>query len=109
MVIITTKKGTKGSNNISYSASYGSQHVDKTINVLNGPQWAKLFDDLYKATPTIQTGLAANKVIIDSLGKAGVNGDWPNAAIRTGNTQNHQLSIYGGDEKSTVFYPGKLL
>ncbi len=106
VVIITTKKGTKGSNNISYTGSYGSQHVDKTIAVLNGPQWAKLYDDLYKATPTIQAGLAANKVIIDSLGNAGVSGEWPNAAIRTGNTQNHQLSIYGGDEKSRYSIQG---
>ena len=106
VVIITTKRGTRGSNNISYSASYGVQHVDKTSDVLNGPQWAKLFDDLYKATPTIQAGLAANKIIIDSLGKAGVSGDWPRAAIRTGNTQNHQLSIYGGDEKSRYSIQG---
>ena len=106
VVIITTKKGTKGSNNISYTGSYGSQHVDKTIDVLNGPQWAKLYDGLYKATPTIQAGLAANKVIIDSLGNAGVTSNWPNAAIRTGNTQNHQLSIYGGDEKSRYSIQG---
>ena len=106
VVIITTKKGTKGSNNISFTKSYGTQQVIKTIDVLNGPQWAKLFDDLYKATPAIQSGLAANKIIIDSLGKAGISGDWVRAAIRTGNTQNNQLSIYGGDEKSRYSIQG---
>jgi TonB-linked SusC/RagA family outer membrane protein len=106
VVIITTKKGSKGSNNISYSASYGTQQVDKTISVLNGPQWAKLFDDLYKATPTIQTGLVGNKAIIDSLGAAGSNGNWTDASLRAGSTQNHQLSIYGGDEKSRYSIQG---
>ncbi len=106
VVIITTKKGTRGTNNLSYNVSYGTQHVDKTIPVLNGPQWAKLFDDLYKATPGIQAGLAANKLVIDSLGAAGVNGDWSDAAIRKGITQNHQLSIYGGDEKSKYSIQG---
>ena len=106
VVIITTKKGTKGSNNISFTKSFGTQQVVKTIDVLNGPQWAKLFDDLYKATPAIQSGLAANKIIIDSLGKAGISGDWVRAAIRTGNTQNNQLSIYGGDEKSRYSIQG---
>ena len=106
VVIITTKKGTKGSNNISFTKSYGTQQVIKTIDVLNGTQWAKLFDDLYKATPAIQSGLAANKIIIDSLGKAGISGDWVRAAIRTGNTQNNQLSIYGGDEKSRYSIQG---
>jgi TonB-dependent starch-binding outer membrane protein SusC len=106
VVIITTKKGTKGSGNISYNGSYGIQKTDRPVNVLNGPQWAKLFDDLYKATPIIQAGLAGNKLIIDSLGAAGVTGDWANAAIRTGSTQNHQLSIYGGDEKSRYSIQG---
>ena len=60
VVIITTKRGTKNSNNISYSASYGNQKAGKTLSVLNGPQWADLFDDLYNATPNIQAGLANN-------------------------------------------------
>jgi len=106
VVIITTKRGTKNSNNISYSGSYGAQRAGKTLPVLNGSQWAKLFDDLYAATPTIQSGLAANKKLIDSLGAAGVNGDWVDAALRTGATQNHQLTLYGGDEKSRYSLSG---
>ena len=106
VVIITTKKGAKNSNNISYSASYGTQEVTKNLSVLNGQQWANYFDDLYKATPLIQAGLAANKKLIDSLGAAGVNGDWVGAALKTGSTQNHQLTIYGGDEKSKYSISG---
>ncbi len=106
VVIITTKRGTKNSNNISYSASYGTQKAGKTLSVLNGPQWADLFDDLYNATPTIQAGLAANKKFIDSLGATGVSGDWAGAALRTGTIQNHQLSIYGGDENSRYSLSG---
>lgn len=106
VVIITTKRGTKNSNNISYNGSFGTQQVAKKVSVLNGPQWARLFDDLYNATPTIQVGLAANKKLIDSLGNAGVNGDWPGAALRTGYMQNHQLTIYGGDDKSRYAVSG---
>jgi len=106
VVIVTTKRGTKGNNNISFSSSYGTQHTAKLLPVLSGPQWAKLFDDLYTATPTIQAGLAANKKLIDSAGAAGVNGDWPSAAIRTGVLQNHQLTIFGGDDKSRYSVSG---
>jgi TonB-dependent starch-binding outer membrane protein SusC len=106
VVIVTTKRGTKAGNNISYSGSYGTQQAAKTLSVLNGAQWAKLFDDLYAATPTIQAGLAANKKLIDSLGAAGVNGDWAGAALRTGVLQNHQLTIYGGDERSKYSLSG---
>jgi TonB-linked SusC/RagA family outer membrane protein len=106
VVIITTKRGTRNSNNISYSGTYGVQRAGKTLSVLNGSQWANLFDDLYKATPSIQAGLAANKKFIDSLGAAGVNGNWVDAALRTGTQQNHQLSVYGGDEKSRYSFSG---
>src|ERR1700733_1648714 len=41
VVIVTTKRGTKGSNNISYNTSYARQEATKTLPVLNGPQWAK--------------------------------------------------------------------
>src|SRR5450432_682005 len=58
VVIITTKRGSKAGNNISYSGSYGVQQAVKSLPVLTGRQWANLFDDLYKATPTIQSGLA---------------------------------------------------
>ncbi len=106
VVIITTKKGIKGSNNVNYTASYGTQQVDKKVDVLNGKQWASLFDDLYKATPTIQAALAPNKAYIDSLAAAGVTQDWASAAIKSNSTQNHQLSIYGGDEKSRYSLSG---
>jgi len=106
VVIVTTKRGTKGSNNISFSSSYGVQHNTKLVPVLNGSQWAKLFDDLYTATPTIQAGLAANKKLIDSAGAAGVNGDWAGAAIRTGAVQNDQLTVFGGDDKSRYSISG---
>ena len=106
VVIVTTKRGSKGNNNISLNSSYGTQHNAKILPVLNGQQWAKLFDDLYNATPTIQAGLAANKKLIDSAGAAGVNGDWPSAAIRTGIQQNHQLTIFGGDDKSRYSISG---
>ncbi len=107
VVIITTKRGVRGVSNVEYSGYYGVQEAGKQIAVLNGPEWAKYFDDLYKATPTIQTPtIAANKHIIDSLGAAGVNNNWAGATQRTGYIENHELSIYGGDEKSRYALSG---
>jgi TonB-linked SusC/RagA family outer membrane protein len=107
VVIITTKKGTKGSNNISYGGDYGTQQVDKKLSLMNGPEWAKLYDDIYNATPTLQTGSGpATKATIDALGAKGQTADWQDAAIRTAPTQNHQLTIYGGDEKSRYSISG---
>lgn len=106
VVIITTKKGTRTGNNISYNGSYGVQQAASLVPVLNGKQWASLFDDLYKATPLIQTALAGNKKFIDSLAAGGADEHWPDAAIRTGAVQNHQITLYGGDDKSRYSVSG---
>jgi TonB-linked SusC/RagA family outer membrane protein len=108
VVIITTKKGTKGSNNVSYSGYYGIQQVDKTLSLMNGKQWGSLYDDIYNATPTLQTGSGpATKTKIDSLAATGHSADWQNSAITTNAPiQNHQLTIYGGDEKSRYSISG---
>jgi TonB-dependent starch-binding outer membrane protein SusC len=106
VVLITTKRGTKGSNNISYSNFVGAQQATKTVDVLNGQQWAKYFGDLYAATPSIQSGLAPAKKIIDSLGNAGVSQNWTDEAIKSNIQQNHQISIHGGDEKSRYAIAG---
>ena len=108
VVIITTKRGKKGADNVSYSASYGTQQIDKKVSVLNGPQWASYYDDLVKAAGL--KGVTANQGIIDSLGgetgQPAVSTDWASAAIKSNSVQNHQLSINGGDEKSRYALSG---
>jgi hypothetical protein len=53
------------------------------------------------ATPTnTRRAGRQTKSRVDSAGAAGANGDWVAAsAIRPGYLQNHQHTIYGGDEK----------
>lgn len=106
VVLITTKRGTKGSNNVEYSGYYGFGKAAKQVGVLTGPQWAKYFDDLYNNTPGIQSALTSTKRIIDSLGAAGVNNDWTDAALRTSQVQSHEISVYGGDDKSKYAVSG---
>ena len=106
VVIITTKRGVRGKNNIEYSGYYGFGNATKKVGVLTGLEWAKYFDDLYNNTPGIQTALGSNKRIIDSSGAAGVNNDWVDAALRTSQVQSHEISIYGGDDKSRYALSG---
>ena len=55
VVIITTKRGTKGSIIYPIADLMEPCEAGKTLSVLDLiPEWTKLFDDLYNATPTIQ-------------------------------------------------------
>ncbi len=100
VIIITTKKGKKGSNHINYQSTFGWQQISKRIDVLNGSQWATLYNELQasegKAT-------AFTQAQIDAFGKGT---DWQDAALRTGPTEDHQISFTGGDEKTRYAVSG---
>jgi len=99
VIIITTKKGNKGNDNINYQATYGWQKVRKNLDLLNGSQWAQLYTELKQNAG--QTGYTDAQ--INSFGKGE---DWQSAALQTGNSQNHQLTFTGGDLKTRYVISG---
>jgi len=91
VIIITTKKGSHGRNNISYSGSVGWSTVGKTLDFLNAEQFTSLYNELNPATP---------------LAAPTASYDWQNEALRTALTAEHQLSAVGGDELSRYSISG---
>jgi TonB-linked SusC/RagA family outer membrane protein len=103
VVIITTKRGRKGSNDISYSTYIGTQSVIKKLNLLNASQWGALVND-------INVSDGKPKTYSDSaLTALGTGSDWQSGALRHAFEQNHELSISGGDEKSRYLISGNYL
>jgi TonB-linked SusC/RagA family outer membrane protein len=100
VVIITTRRGKRGKDEVNYSGYYGSQRASKKLDLLNGSQWASLVNDV-----NISDGVA--KTYSDSAINAfGTGSDWQSAGLRTAPVQNHELSISGGDEKSRYLLSG---
>lgn len=100
VIIITTKRGRRGHDEVSYSMYAGSQQVSKTLKLLNATQWGSLIND-------INTSTGSAKTYSDSaLAALGEGSDWQNAAIRKAAVQNHELSFSGGDEKSRYLVSG---
>lgn len=96
VIIITTKKGNRGANTVSYQTYYGIQEVSKKLNLLNAADWATLRNDIQTSIGQTPSFTAAQ---IDALKTSG-NYDWQSAAFRKAPVQNHQLSFSGGDEHS---------
>jgi TonB-linked SusC/RagA family outer membrane protein len=104
VIIINTKNGKKGKNNIEYQYSAGWQQVRKKLDFLNAQQWAELnreidpngspFADKNKSNPDNPFRNIGN---LSELGK-GI--DWQDAALQTAPSQSHQLTISGGDDKT---------
>jgi len=95
VIIITTKKGSHGRNNISYSASFGWSSISKKLDYLNAWQWADLWNELYE-----------NGEVGYRLDEPTASYDWQDAALQTGFSQEHQLSVVGGDEISRYSISG---
>lgn len=55
----------------------------------------------YPNSPNLDAMIASGKAVLDSL--RGINTDWFNELIRVAMYQNHNLSVRGGNEKSSYF------
>ncbi len=98
VVLITTKGGKIGQDQISFEANYGVQNVAKKIDVMNAYEYAQLVNDAY-----IHDGLSpvydAAKMAELKASPEGTN--WQNELFRAAPTQNYQLTFSGGNEKGT--------
>lgn len=100
VVIITTKRGKKGTNNVNFNSYYGTQRVSKTLDLLNASQWESLVNDENVSDGTSATFTAAQ------IAAAGSGSNWQAAALRTAPIQNDELTFSGGDEKSRYLVSG---
>lgn len=84
VVLITTKKGKKGSANISYDGYAGMSQIREKMNVLSADQFRSY-----------------NKSDGSKLLDLGASTNWQDEIFRTAYTQNHSVSISGGSDKNT--------
>lgn len=95
VIIITTKKGSHGKNNISYNATFGWSTIARKLDFLDAWQWADIWNELYE-----------NGEVGYRVEEPKATYDWQDAALQTGFSQEHQLSAVGGDEVSRYSISG---
>ena len=97
VVMITTKKGKKGSMNVSYSTQYGFQSLRTKLEMMNADQYVQWIDE------TKPPGNKPN--VADWKGKKGTN--WIDETSENGAPiQHHTLQVSGGNEVSTFLLSG---
>jgi iron complex outermembrane receptor protein len=84
VIVITTKKGSKGQNKINLSVTTGISTLANKVNVFSADEFRK---QVAAVNGTLQDG--------------GASTDWQDELTRTGISQNVNLSMSGGTEKST--------
>ncbi|MBK0370230.1 SusC/RagA family TonB-linked outer membrane protein [Flavobacterium agrisoli] len=104
VIIIKTKKGSSTAMTVNYDFTIGQQQVRNKVDVLDAKGFANLRNAaLYDTNPTLGTNQYLSDAQIAALGK-GV--DWQEEAFQKGITQNHQLSILGGNNQTKYAVSG---
>lgn len=94
VILITTKRGQTGKAQVNYSMSTGLNEAVDQFDLLTGDEWVPIANEkIINVTPT-STGNA----------RPGVNTNWQDAVLRSGSTQQHNLSIGGGSEATKYFF-----
>ncbi len=96
VVLITTKKGSKGKPKINYHSYYGIQMQNQRIDLMSGPEFARFSEEGRKAAGMVPYSLYTNP---DTLSTT----NWQDEIFRTAPIQEHQLSISGGSEKHNYY------
>jgi len=89
VIMVTTKRGTKGKTNIDLNVSYSLQNEINRLDLLNASQFQ---DYMLDANPDF-TGLNGNT-------------DWQDEIFQTGNIKNYQLGISGGTDNVSYYISG---
>lgn len=120
VVIITTKKGKQGKAKFEFNAFSGETQPMKYLDVLGGSEWYSMRRDAYinsgnslpEANALNNMGrLPSNwqslsRAQLDALGLELPTYDWQREVMSSGRLQNYEMSVSGGDEKTTFFLSG---
>ncbi|MDR3340192.1 MAG: carboxypeptidase-like regulatory domain-containing protein, partial [Candidatus Symbiothrix sp.] len=97
VIIVNTKKGNRGKDVVNYTFTAGWSTPVKQLKLMNAQQWGKLQIDYFGNKGKLTEAYLA------SLGKGY---DWQNEVLQAGFSQNHEISVNGGDEKTRYLISG---
>jgi TonB-linked SusC/RagA family outer membrane protein len=102
VVLITTKRGSKGANQFEFSSYYGVSQVVKQLDLLNSSQYQRL---VYEGLKRMRVPDGDFRYITDEE-VAMYNTNWQDEIFRVAPTYNVNLSARGGSDKATYFISG---
>ncbi|MEK6481305.1 SusC/RagA family TonB-linked outer membrane protein [Catalinimonas sp. 4WD22] len=98
VIIITTKRGKAGRNNIALETNFGLQNVRNTIPVLNAQEYALFENEIFEYQRDV---LGQDQVPVytnEQIANLGEGTNWQDEIFRIAPIQNYQLSFSGGNQ-----------
>ena len=110
VIMIKTKRGTRGKTKVTYSYRYSNAWIPKGLNLLNGDDYTMLLKEEH-FNPS-QSSTASNapelayKTDFSEYENFNNNTDWVSLISKHGHTHDHNISLTGGGEKATFRISG---
>ncbi|GAB3960770.1 TonB-dependent receptor [Spirosoma harenae] len=96
VILITTKKGKKNSGvKVSLDVQGGTSVASKRLDLLDAQQFVAISNE---------KSANSGGGVIAAMDANNTNTDWQNEILRTGTSQNYNLSVTGGGEKTSYYY-----
>lgn len=112
VVLITTKTGKPGKTKVSASANFGISDATRRISLLNAEEYIDLAQEAWlNAGLPMERFWESSGVLTDGLTQEealNTNTDWIDEVLQIGNTQEYNLSVNGGNEKTTFYISANL-
>ncbi|MFI5162857.1 MAG: SusC/RagA family TonB-linked outer membrane protein [Sphingobacteriales bacterium] len=101
VILVTTKRGTKGKSVVSYNMYYGNSNILGELKVFNGPEYSQF--KAYSGTlNTVNPGTIAYPLTPAEVTgtQNGTSTDWQKLLYQTGHNLNQNITLSGGDDRT---------
>lgn len=102
VVMITTKKGTKGKPKVSYDSWYSVAQTVKRFDLLNASEFITIANEKFANTVPATAPQAFNT--INPTTNQPYDTNWQNAVFHSGFQQSHNLSLSGATDQTNYFF-----
>src|SRR5689334_10471170 len=100
VVLITTKRGHRGQNNVTMDAAYGTQAASKKLDMLNATQFAQLVNEA-------RVNAGQTPIYTDAqIAGFGVGTNWQDQVLQRAPQQSYTLGFTGGDDRTRYLLSG---
>ena len=110
VIMIKTKRGSRGKTKVTYSYRYSNAWIPKGLNLLNGPDYTMLLkEEHFNPTQSSDASDApelAYKQDFSEFENYNNDTDWVKLVSKHGHTHDHNISLTGGGEKATFRISG---
>ncbi len=106
VILVTTQRGFEGPTRIRYSGSFGVQEATRRIAMMDAQRYAEMKRQAEMHQGTYTTDEALFEPFELRALEQGLSIDWQDLIYGSGAQQDHQLSITGGSERTSLSFSG---